>query len=136
MAALQGRHGLVKWKTKQIFRADHWDLSLDVDMLDVSAFSTDGKQWRDFLPGLSQWSGTISGFQDVIGDSSGQKAIQTAILTPATGTVKLFLSETGGENLYGSVYFRNESLNVDVADSEKMVFGFQGTGTLTYSTTG
>lgn len=136
MAALAGRHGLVKWATKQVFRIDHWDLSVDVDQLDVTAFSTDGVQWRAFAPGLSQWSGSISGFQDVIGDSSGQKAMQTAILTPATGTIKLYLSETGGENFYGSVYLRNLNVNVDVADSEKTVFGFQGNGTLAYSTTG
>lgn len=136
MAAVQGRHGLVKWATKQIMRADHWDISLDVDMLDVTAFSTDGVQWRSFLPGLSQWSGTVSGFADVVGDSSGQKAIQTAILTPATGTIKLMLSETGGEALNGAVYWRNMSNTVDVADSEKIVFSFQGTGALTYTTTG
>lgn len=134
MAALQGRHGLVKWKTKQIFRIDHWDVSADVDMLDVTPFSTDGAQARAFIPGLSGWSGTMTGFLDVIGDTSGQKAIQTAILTPATGTVILLTDETNGNGYTGAIYFRNLSVNVDVADSQKISLGFQGTGALSWST--
>lgn len=134
MAALQGRHGLVKWKTKQIYRVDHWDLSLDVDQLDVTAFSTDGVQFRSFLPGLSAWGGTLSGFTDVISDTSGQRAIQTAVLTPATGTIILYTDETNGNGYTGAVYWRNLSVSVDVADSEKISLAFQGTGALSYST--
>jgi len=135
MAAVAGRHGLIKYKTKQVFRLDHWDANLQNDMLDITSFSTDGTQWRSFLPGLSQWSGTISGFADAVADSSGQKVIQTSILTPATGTIILYFSETGLENLTGSVYWQSMGVNVDVADSEKVSFSFQGTGVLSYSTT-
>lgn len=134
MAAVAGRHGLIKYKTKQVFRLDHWDANLQNDMLDVTSFSTDGTQWRSFLPGLSSWTGTISGFADAVADSSGQKVIQTSILTPATGTIILYFSEIGLENLTGSVYWQSMGVNVDVADSEKVVFAFQGTGALSYST--
>lgn len=134
MAAVAGRHGLIKYKTKQVFRLDHWDANLQNDMLDITSFTTDGVQWRSFLPGLSSWTGTISGFADAVADSSGQKVIQTSILTPATGTIILYFSETGLENLTGSVYWQSMGVNVDVADSEKVVFSFQGTGALTYAT--
>ncbi len=134
MAAVAGRQGLIKYKTKQVFRLDHWDLNLQNDMLDVTAFSTDGTQWRSYLPGLSAWSGSISGFADAVADSSGQKVIQTNILTPATGTIILYLSETGLENFTGSVYWQTMGVNVDVADSEKVTFSFQGNGALTYAT--
>ena len=134
MAALQGRHGLVKWKTKQIYRISSWNVNLAVDMLDVTPFSTDGAQARAFLPGLSGWSGTCDGFLDVIGDSSGQKAIQTAILTPSTGTIILLTDETNGNGYTGAVYFNNLSVNVAVEDSQKVSLAFQGTGALTWST--
>lgn len=134
MAAVAGRQGLIKYKTKQVLRLDHWDLNLQNDMLDVTAFSTDGTQWRSYLPGLSAWSGSISGFADAVADSSGQKVIQTNILTPATGTIILYLSETGLENFTGSVYWQTMGVNVDVADSEKVTFSFQGNGALTYAT--
>ena len=134
MAALQGRHGLVKWKTKQIYRINSWSLNLAVDQLDVTSFSTDGAQFRSFLPGLTGWSGSCDGFLDVIGDTSGQKAIQTAVLTPATGTIILLTDETNGNGYTGSVYFNNLSVNVAVEDSQKINLGFQGTGALTWST--
>lgn len=134
MAALQGRHGLVKWKTKQIYRMSNWSLNVPVDMLDVTAFSTDGAQWRTFLPGLSGWSGTCDGFLDVISDTSGQRAIQTAILTPSTGTIILLTDETNGNGYTGAVYFNNLSVNVAVEDSQKISLAFQGTGALSYST--
>ena len=134
MAAVAGRHGFIKYKAKGIYRLDHWDLTCNNELLDVTAFSTDGTQWRSFTPGLSNWSGSISGFADAVADSSGQKAIQTALLTPATGTIILYFSETGLENLSGSVYWTAENVSVDVADSEKVVFSFQGTGALAYTT--
>ena len=138
MAAISGKSGFVKWGAaaakKNILRIDHWDCSVDVDQLDVTAFTTDGAQWRSFLPGLSQWSGSLTGFADAVGDSSGQKAIQTAILTPSTGNIVLYLNETGLEQLRGAIYWRNQTVNVDVADSEKLSLSFQGTGTLAYAT--
>lgn len=134
MAALQGRHGLVKYKTKQVYRINNWSMNLAVDQLDVTGFSTDGTQFRSFLPGLSAWSGTCDGFLDIIGDTSGQKAIQTAVLTPTTGTIILLTDETNGNGYTGSVYFNNLSVNVAVEDSQKVNLAFQGTGALTWST--
>lgn len=135
MAALQGKSGLVKWKTKQIFRINSFSVNVNVDQLDVTPFSTDGAQFRQFIPGLSGWDGSCDGFLDVIGDSSGQKAIQTAILTPATGTIILLTDETNGNGYTGAVYWRTLTANVDVADSQKISLAFQGTGALTWSTT-
>lgn len=134
MAAVAGRQGFLKYKAKGVYRLDHWDLTLQNDMLDVTPFTTDGTQWRQYLPGLSAWSGTVSGFADAVADSSGQKVIQTNILAPATGTLILYLSETGLENFSGSVYWQTMNVSADVADSEKVSFSFQGTGTLGYAT--
>jgi predicted secreted protein len=135
MPALSGRNGVVKYKTKTLVNIDHWDCTISGDMLDVTSFSTAGVQWRSFLPGLSAWTGSLSGHYNFT-DTSGQKVIQTNILTPATGTLKLYLSDSGGETLSGSVYWQSEAVNVDIADTEKVVFSFQGNGALSFSTTG
>lgn len=133
MPAISGRNGTVQYKTKSFLSADHFDLTVNSDMLDVTCFSTGGVQWRSFLPGLSGWSGSVSGFWN-IADTTALKVAQTNILTPATGTIKLFLSDTGMENLSGSVYFQSYGVSVDVADSEKFNFAFQGNGALAYAT--
>jgi predicted secreted protein len=133
MPAISGRNGAVQYKTKSFLSADHWDLTVNGDMLDVTSFSTVGVQWRSFIPGLSGWSGTVSGFYN-ISDTTAMKVAQTNILTPATGTIKLFLSDTGLENLSGSIYWQTYNVNVDVADSEKFSLAFTGNGALTYAT--
>jgi predicted secreted protein len=133
MAAISGRNGTVQYKTKSFLSADHWDCTITGDMLDVTSFSTVGVQWRSFIPGLSGWNGTISGFYN-IADTTAMKVAQTNILTPATGTIKLWLSDTGGENLSGSIYWQTLGVNVDVADSEKFTLSFQGNGALAYAT--
>jgi hypothetical protein len=135
MAALSGRNGLVKYKTKTLVSIDHWDCNVSNDMLDVTSFSSAGVQFRSFKPGLSGFSGSFSGHYD-IADSSGQKVCQTAALAATTGTIKLYLSDSGGEALNGSVYFTNETATVDIADTEKVVFSFQGSGALTFTTSG
>jgi predicted secreted protein len=133
MAAISGRNGAVKWKTKTLVSIDHWDCSVSADMLDVTAFSTAGVQWRSFVPGLSGWSGSLSGHYN-ISDTSGQKIMQASMLAATTGTIILYLSDTGGENLSGSVYMTNETATVDIADTEKVVFSFQGNGALAFAT--
>lgn len=133
MAAISGRNGAVKYKTKTLVSIDHWDCSIQGDMLDVTSFSTAGVQWRSFVPGLSGWTGSFSGHYN-ISDTSGQKVAQAAALAATTGTLILYLSDTGGENLSGSIYFTNESVNVDIADTEKVVFSFQGNGALAFAT--
>jgi hypothetical protein len=136
MAVIHGRKGVVKYKTKTLANIDNWQLNVESDLPEVTAFSTAGVSWRAYAPGLNSWSGSVSGFLDEVGDSSGQAVILTNLLTPATGTIKLYLDDSGGEDFYGNVYWKSVNVNVSVDSIEPVVFNFQGNGALTYSTTG
>lgn len=136
MAVIHGKKGVVKLATKTLQRLNNWQLTVDADLPDVTAFSTAGVLWRSYTPGLMTWSGSVSGFFDEVGDSSGQALVWTKLLTPATGTIKLFTDDSGGENFYGTVYWKSANVNVSVDAVEPVVFNFQGSGALTYSTTG
>ena len=63
MAALTGKGGEVRYGGKAIFRMNHWDVSADTNVLDVTAWTTSAAQWRTNLAGLSGWSGSLSGWR-------------------------------------------------------------------------
>ncbi len=136
MAALAGKKSNVTYKTKTLKTpaVGSWSINTQTDTLDVTGMTTGGVQWRSFLAGLSGWSGSISGEWNMIADTSGQKVMQTNTLTPATGTVKCFVSTTGLENYSGDVIFSGFSPSVDVGGTVKAVFNFTGNGALTYAT--
>jgi len=135
MAVLHGKGALVKYATKTLANINSWNMTIDSEILDVTAFSSAGVDYRAWTPGFGSWNGTISGFLD-LADSSGQAVIRANILTPATGTVKLFLNDSGTQHFYGSVYFKSAQYSASVDAVEPVVFNFQGNGALTYSTTG
>jgi len=136
MAAIHGKKAAVKYKTKTLARINAWSITVDADLPDVTAFSTAGVSWRSNTPGLLSWNGSVSGFFDYVGDSSGQKVMWTNLLTPATGTIKCYLDDSGSEHFWGNVYFKSANVNVSVDAVEPVVFNFQGNGALTFSTTG
>jgi len=135
MAVIHGRKGVVKYKTKTLSNIQNWSLNVESDLPDVTVFSTAGVAWRSYAPGLNSWNGVLSGFFD-IADSSGQAVILANLLTPATGTVRLYTDDSGGNAFTGSVYFKSINLNISVDAVEPAVFNFQGSGALAWSTTG
>ena len=131
-----GKRAVVKYKTKTLYQMNNWSVSADFDFPDVTAFSTAGVTWRSVTPGLGSWSGSVSGYADLAGDSSGQKALLTSLFTPATGTVKLYTDDSGTMHFYGNCYIKSLNVSAAVDAVEPIVFNFQGNGALTWSTTG
>ena len=131
-----GKRAVVKYKTKTLYQMNNWSLTADFDMPDVTVFSTAGVTWRSVTPGLGSWSGSVSGFADLAGDSSGQKVLWTNLATPATGTVKLYTDDSGTMHFYGNVYIKSLNVSAAVDAVEPIVFNYQGSGALTWSTTG
>ena len=134
MAALNGLSGEIRYGAKAIYRMNHWDLNVDTNVLDVTAWTTAAAQWRTNIAGLQGWSGTVSGYWDMIGDTSGQKLMQTRTLTPTTGTLILYQSLSGGENYRGDVLFNQMTPSLDIDGTANITFAFTGNGALTYST--
>ena len=134
MAALSGLTGEVIYAGKAIFRMNHWDVTADTNILDVTSWTTSAAQWRSNSAGLQGWTGTVSGYWDMIGDTSGQKLMQTRTLTPTTGTLIMRASVTGGENYRGDVLFNQMAVSDDIDGTANVTFSFTGNGALTYST--
>lgn len=132
MAAKTGRNAKIEWAGKHV-RLGAWTLDAPTDMHDVTEFSTGTTQWREFVPGLTQWSGTLSGAWRV-SDSTAQEDLQSAALAGTTGTIKLYIDKSAGDNLTGAVYINSLGVSANIDNRTDMTFSFQGTGALTYST--
>jgi len=134
MAALTGKGGEIRYGAKAVFRMNHWDLSMDTNVLDVTAWTTSAAAWRSNLAGLQGWSGSVSGYWDVSGDSSGQGLMHTRTLTPTTGTLIMYVSGSAGENYRGDVILNRLNPSADIDGTVNLSFDYTGNGALTYST--
>ncbi len=133
MAEITGKEAKVIYAAGDIVALDEWSVSVDVDMQDVTTFSTGTLQWRDFIPGLSGWTATVAGNFDAA--STGLTDLRTNTLTPATGTFNFYLDKAGGEALNGSGYMQSMGHSAPIDGVVEVDFSIQGTGALTYTTT-
>ena len=97
-----------------------WSLDYTVDMLETTDFSASGV--GSFIPGVSRWSGTFSGYKD---------GAPVALGVAATASITLGETGDAGENWTGSCYINgiHPSNNFDGVMS--YAYDFQGTGALT-----
>ena len=133
MAAVAGKSGVMQRGGVTVLSINSWSMDLDNDMRDHTAFSTGTLQYRTFLPGLSQWSGTFSGFFNAA--STAQNDEIALSLTPTTSTIILELDKDAGGSFTGNTFISSLGAAVDVDGDSTISFGFQGTGALTHSTT-
>jgi len=133
MAAVTGKSGVVNRGGVTVLSMNSWSIDLDSDMRDHTSFSTGTLQWRTFLPGLSQWSGTFSGFFNAASTSQNDEIALS--LTPTTSTIILELDKDAGGQFNGATFISSLGAGSDVDGDSVISFGFQGTGALTYTTT-
>ena len=133
MASLSGKAAEVKYSTDtKLVGFNNWNIDVDVNMLDVTTFTTGTLQWRSFISGLSGFTGQISGFFDSA--STGQTILRTNTLTPTAALFVGYFDKSGGENVRGSVLISTMNHAVDIDGTADVTFSLQGTGALTYST--
>lgn len=127
MTATAGYSGAVKIGSNQVLEIDKWDLSIDADIYDVSSYSN---AWKNQIPGLRKWSGTCSGrlYQ---GDTTGQAAIQSALLNGTSLSLGLWID--GTHNYSGTAYVKQIQVKSAVSATVDVSISFEGTGTLTYT---
>lgn len=133
MAARTGQQGLVQYKGVPVFRINSWNLDINVADHDVTVFTTGTVTFRSRTPGLVDGSGSFSGFWDMDG-STAQKDLQTNVLTPATGTVRLEADKvTGGAYSFDAILSQTVGAGID--DDVTVAFNYVSNGAITYSTT-
>lgn len=133
MAAVAGKSGTVNYAGGNVATVNNWTLDIANDMLDVTPFSTSVPQWRDFIAGLSGWSGNVSGVFD--GASTGQADLIANSITPASAAVVLEMDQTGGGKFNGNVLLSGMSPGTAIDGTVEISWEMQGTGSLAYTTT-
>ena len=132
---LAGKDGNVKIDTdgggscQTVGKIKNWSCDFGYDTLDTTSF--DDNDWRTFLAGLQQWSGSFDGHWAYETDANGQQVIITALLTPAKLELELYLD--GTHYLYGDVWAHATSISTSVDGSVDASFTYQGNGALAYS---
>lgn len=132
MAAVSGKAAKVEYGGGKVVNfSANWSIDIGTNMLDVTTHSTGTKQWRDFIAGLSDWSGSIGGFEDPT--STGLDDMRTNTLTPTTAQLILYVDKSGGENYRGSSLVETFSVGADIDGAVDTTVSFRGTGALAYS---
>lgn len=112
----------------QVAEVKNWSVEPGADMLDTT---TQGSDWKTFIAGLKEWSGSIEGNWTVNTDTNGQKALQDAYLNGTSVSLKLYVNAT---NYYsGTAFIKNLSVEDSVEDLVNVSFEFQGSGALAYT---
>jgi len=129
MAAIAGKGGLVKvGTTNTVAEVTSWTNDIAIDMLDSTSL---GDDWREYVAGLAGATGSVECNWDVVTDTNGQAAFQTAALAGTTVTLDLYVNAT---NYYsGTAYISNVSISDPVDDLVTCTFDFQYTGAVTYN---
>ena len=131
---LAGKGGNVKisednsnWNT--VAEIDTWSLDIGIDALDTTDCES-ANDWKEFIAGLKNWSGSFSGNWDYT-DTNGQKvAIDDAL---AATNVYLELFVDGTHYWSGEVIITGISAGASVADKVTINCSFQGTGAISYT---
>lgn len=123
MTELAGKTGMVMVSATDITGCKDWTLDYTVDMLDTTDFA-DGAATnaaRTFQPGLSNWSGSFSGYKD-----------GAPLALGFSSAIALILEEdTAGTQWTGSAFITGIHASVSVDGIIAYTYDFQGTGALT-----
>lgn len=133
MAAITGKAGTILYKAGSVASINGWSIDVDTNMHDVTSFSTDTVQWREFAAGLSGWTGSIDsvGFDSA---STGMNNLIVDTLSPTTATVVLELDKVNGGKLTGSIFLDGGSFGADIDGMSDASWSMQGTGAVAYTT--
>lgn len=129
MAVLVGYGGAVKVGTATVAELGEWSLDITLNTEETQSF---GDQWKEFTGTLKEWSGSCSGRWDM-SDTTGQRAMQDALLGGTTVSLKLYTDST--KNYSGTALITKITPSATVDGVVEVSFDFQGTGALTYSAT-
>ena len=132
MAAVTGKGGTITYDGGSVATIGNWTIDVDNSLHDITSFTTSGAQWREWVDGLSGWTGAMSGTFDSA--STGQDDAFGDALSPASKAVVFGLDQTAGGKLSGNVYISALSVGTDIDAPVDVAWTFQGTGALAYST--
>lgn len=133
MAALTGKGGTVLYGGGSVNSIGSWSMDIDNDMHDITSFTTDVSQWREFTAGLSSWTGSLDGVGYDAG-STGQEDLIANTIVPVSAAIILELDQSVGGKLTGTAFLSSMSMGADIGGMTNATWSLQGTGAVTFST--
>ena len=125
MAAISGHKGAIKSETKTLGRLQSFSLNINNSVIDVSEL---GKDWKEYIEGIKDWSGSASGYLDY--EDTMQKQITDSIISGATTGLTLDFKVHDTLELTGSVLISSLSITVSTSDKVGVSFNFTGSGAI------
>lgn len=138
MAFYRGQQGTVFFDKagsgglSEIAAVRSWTMTVEKESLDVSAH---GATYRANVGGLISGSGTIEVMYDAPGAGDKLDLIKDAGQTTdeADAAVELYLDETGGKKITGTIVVTSAEYSATVGEIEIITINFVSSGTLTLS---
>lgn len=130
--AIAGYGGSVQVASATVANVKQWELPLAADLYDVSVL---GNQWKQYIAGLLGSDAKIDVEFDLT-DTTGQVAIQTAMLTGATISLTLKTSNAGGATQHtyaGTAYVKGLDIKDPVNAPEEASITATFTGAISYT---
>ena len=125
MAKIAGRSGFVAVgdSASRVVGVNQWALDYTVDMLETTDFSASGI--AAYIPGVSRWSGTFSGYKDGAPQTLGM-----------ANSVSIFLAESASTNWSGIAYISGIHPSTNHDGIVSYAYDFQGTASLVSASVG
>jgi hypothetical protein len=138
MAFYRGQQGTVFFDKagsgglSEIASVRSWSMTVEKESLDVSAH---GATYRANVGGLISGSGTIEVMYDAPGAGDKLDLITDAnqATDEADAAVELYLDETGGKKITGTIVVTSAEYSATVGEIEIITINFVSSGTLTLS---
>ena len=116
MGKVAGTKGYVN-TASVVLGINQWSLDYTVDMLETTDFSASGI--ATYIPGVSRWSGTFSGYKDGVPQTLGTAT-----------SVTLILGENAATNWQGTAFISGIHPSTNFDGVVSYAYDFQGTGSL------
>lgn len=130
--AVAGYGGSVKIGANTVANVTQWELPLAADLYDVSVL---GNQWKQYIAGLLGSDAKIDVKFDLT-DTTGQVAIQTAMLAGTSVSLTLTTSNANGATAHtysGTAFVKGIDIKDPVNAPEEASLTLTFTGAITYS---
>ena len=132
MAAVTGKSGTILFDGGSVATIKSWSMDIQTDMHDVTTLSTGTVQWREFVGGISGWTGSAEGTFNSA--STGQDNMITKTMSASTAAIILEMDKDGGGKFTGGCLCESMSVNVDIDSQVGLSWSLQGNGSLAYTT--
>lgn len=129
--AIKGYSGSCTVGGSAVTEAKAWSLDVTQETVDTTNFGSAG--WKESVPTLKAWSGSITVIYDG-GDDTGQASLIAGVTSGSEVAVELVTSASGlgtSEKFSGNAIITSMPITNDVNGIIEVSFSFEGSGALT-----